>query len=283
MEPWHAAITSAALMALGLACHRRVRAVLPEDPPSALGRHHHLHPTPMAGVIPALLAMLAFAVLAPSGWLLAAVALTTAVGYLDDRGKSEGQEMRWYTKGLGILVATACATVHVGLHHPQAEAQWLWVLVWLFAVTNAVNFMDNTDGVAAAAGGLGLLLASAGEGPMAFVGMAFLGFLVFNWPNPLAFLGDSGSLCLGVCLGVASLDHGARASGELLHLTSLAPMVVFGLDFVQVIVARLILGVPPWEGDRRHLTHVMIHLGVPRLVIAPAFAGLAWLGYQLLA
>jgi len=283
MEPWHAAIARASLMALGLVWHRRIRAILPEDPPSAMGRHRHLYPTPMAGFVPALLTLLIWSVLEPAVWLLAAIALTAAVGYLDDRGKAEDQEMRWYTKGLGLLIAAACATAHVGLHHPLAGVQWLWILVWLFAVTNAVNFMDNTDGVAAATGGVGLLLASQGEGPMAFVGMAFLGFLLFNWPNPLAFLGDSGSLTLGLCLGVASLDHGAGEPGSLLGVRTLAPLLVFALDFVQVISARLILGVPPWEGDRRHLTHVLLNLGLPRLTIAPIAAGVAWLGYLLLA
>ena len=118
---------------------------------------------------------------------------------------------------------------------------------------------------------------------MAFVGMAFLGFLPFNWPRAVAFLGDSGSLCLGLCLSVASLEFGLRSTGELFHLASLVPLMVFAVDFVQVLAARLLLGIPPWVGDRRHLTHILINLGMPRWSIAPVFAGLAYLAYRYLA
>lgn len=283
MEPWNAAIASAVLMGLVLTCHRRLRAILPEDPPDTIGRHRHPHPTPMAGFIPALLAVAALAILSSAAWLIAGVGIATAVGYLDDQGKAENHEMVWHHKGLGLLAATACATVYLTLHHDLTPAQCLGVMVWLFALTNAVNFLDNTDGVTAAAGGLGLLFATGGEGAMAFVGMAFLGFLPFNWPRAVAFLGDSGSLCLGLCLSVASLEFGLRSTGELFHLASLVPMMVFAVDFVQVLAARLLLGVPPWVGDRRHLTHVLINLGVPRWSVAPVFAGLAYLACRYLA
>lgn len=282
MEPWNAAIASAVLMALGLTCHRRLRAILPEDPPDTGGRHRHLHPTPMAGFIPALLALSALAVHTGAGWLIAGVAIATGVGYLDDRGKTKAREMPWQHKGLGLLAATVCATVHFTLRHDLTPAQSLGVALWVFALTNAVNFMDNTDGVTAAAGGLGLLFASGGEGAMAFVGMAFLGFLPFNWPRAVAFLGDSGSLSLGLCLSVASLEFGLRSTGGLFHLGSVIPLMVFAVDFVQVMVARLLLGVPPWKGDRRHLTHILINLGLPRLSIAPVFAGLAYLACRYL-
>lgn len=283
MESWTAAIASVVLMGLGLACHRRLKTILPEDPPCTVGRHQHPDPTPMAGLLPALLALFALAVLQPAGWLLAGVGIATTVGYLDDRGKSEHVEMKWYRKGLGLLAAAVCATVHFALAHDLSPLQWGLILFWLFALTNAVNFMDNTDGVAAAAGGIGLLCASGGEGAMAFVGMAFLGFLPFNWPRPLVFLGDSGSLCLGLCLAAASLEFGLSSSGELVDLAVVLPVVIFVADFLQVITARLIIGVPPWEGDRRHLTHILMNLGLPRLLIAPLFGGLAYAGFRYLA
>ena len=46
-------------------------------------------------------------------------------------------------------------------------------------------------------------------------------------------------------------------------------------DFMQVVLMRLIIGVPPWVGDRRHLTHIAQNLGLHRVTIAPLFAALA--------
>ena len=55
------------------------------------------------------------------------------------------------------------------------------------------------------------------------------------------------------------------------------------LDFVQVISARLILGVPPWQGDRRHLTHILMNWGLPQSLVAPACVALALLLFYTLA
>ena len=47
------------------------------------------------------------------------------------------------------------------------------------------------------------------------------------------------------------------------------------VDFVQVVIARIVLAVPPWVGDRRHLTHILQNLGIARVAIAPIFAAVA--------
>jgi hypothetical protein len=53
-------------------------------------------------------------------------------------------------------------------------------------------------------------------------------------------------------------------------------------DFFQVITARLVIGVAPWIGDRRHLTHIAQNWGVRRSLVAPLFATLAAAGYWFL-
>jgi UDP-GlcNAc:undecaprenyl-phosphate GlcNAc-1-phosphate transferase len=283
MEPWNAAIASLVVTGLGLVCHQKWFAFLPEDPPAELGRHQHAHSTPMAGFLPAILVWLTFATLHTGNWLLAGLAIATATGYLDDRGKAKGKPMSWQLKGLGLVAAALCSTMQLRIGYDLALAPCILALIWLFAITNAVNFMDNTDGVAPALGSLGLLCASHGDGPMIFAGACFLAFLPFNWPRPWAFLGDSGSLGLGLCLATASLQFSLHPTGEVNFALLLAPVLIFLIDFLQVITVRLYLGQPPWRGDRRHLTHLLIHLGLPRLCIAPLLAGLAYLGFQCLA
>jgi hypothetical protein len=66
-------------------------------------------------------------------------------------------------------------------------------------------------------------------------------------------------------------------------LLSLLPMAVFLVDFAQVVIARLIIGVAPWIGDRRHVTHILMNLHLPQWLLAPLLAGGGWLAFEYLA
>jgi UDP-N-acetylmuramyl pentapeptide phosphotransferase/UDP-N-acetylglucosamine-1-phosphate transferase len=271
MEPWFAAPASFLLLVLGVYCHRNWLALFPEDPPGA-GRHQHVVPMPMAGWVPTVVAIAAFAYFGESEWIAGGVALASLTGYLDDRGKSIGREMTWPVKGGILTAATALALVGAAEQLQLDPVSLIVAFLWLFAVTNAVNFMDNTNGVSVTLGSMGLLLISQGEGVLAFVGFAFLGFVPANWPRPRVFLGDSGSLGLGLCLGWATL----RTVEHPFTWLAVAPIALFALDFTQVILARLVLGIPPWLGDRRHITHISINLGLPRVLVAPLFAAIGY-------
>ncbi|MCA8956037.1 MAG: hypothetical protein KDC87_08180, partial [Planctomycetes bacterium] len=107
------------------------------------------------------------------------------------------------------------------------------------------------------------------------------GCVPWNWPRPQVFLGDSGAFALGMIAAHASLDAGMRNAAAPLWLAVALPLWVFVLDFVQVVAARLILGVPPWQGDRRHLTHIAQNLGLPNVAVAPVFVGVGLLGLAL--
>ena len=286
MEPWCAAPITLLALGLGLLCHRKLLAIFPEDQPGQAARKQHRQPTPLVGWT---LGLAALGLNFGAWWLMTAIALTTYIGYLDDRGKDHGGRNRvtWQQKGRFIAAATVCGAVHLwqlqGI--PLAEispTDMALVLVILFVITNAVNFLDNTNGVAAALGGLGLLLATDAQGPMAMIGFVYLGFLLLNWPRAWLFLGDSGALTLGLCLGITALDGGSRGDNHIALLT-LAPMAVFLLDFAQAVIARLIIGVPPWVGDRRHLTHIAMNLGLPAWLVMPLFVGAGWLIFEYVA
>lgn len=254
-----AAATATAALAVGDFVNRRVRGWLPDDPPRP-GRKQHGRPVPLAGVLlaPALLPWL---------WqgpfpLLVAVLLAAGLGYVDDLGKERGRDLDWRTKAVALGLAAALATTAV-VDPWQAPLRFLGACAWVFVLTNATNFLDNMDGVAALLSAVSLF--ALGADAPAFAALAFV---PWNWPRPRLFLGDSGAYCLGILVGA----HSASASGS--HV---AAVLVQWLDFVQVVVARLWLGLLPWVGDRRHLTHVVHHLGVPRRAVAPLFAGLALL------
>jgi UDP-N-acetylmuramyl pentapeptide phosphotransferase/UDP-N-acetylglucosamine-1-phosphate transferase len=276
IAPWWAAALTTALLGIGDLCNRRWFGWLPDDPPRP-GRKQHARPIPLAGilVVPPMLAWLAMAWPMWSGapWAAFAILVAAGVGFVDDRGKEHGRDLGWRPKAIGLGIAAAAAATAC-CDPLAAPLGWLARVVLVFVLTNAVNFLDNTDGVASSLAAVALLAAGRfdGGGDSAWLtaaGWTALAFVPWNWPRPRLFLGDAGAYALGIAMALA-----VARSTPLLGPT-LALVAVPLADFAQVVVARLWLGLPPWVGDRRHLTHIAQNLGVARWLVAPMFAGLA--------
>jgi UDP-N-acetylmuramyl pentapeptide phosphotransferase/UDP-N-acetylglucosamine-1-phosphate transferase len=270
--PATAALLTTGLLWLGDLVNRRWLGWLPDDPPRP-GRKQHARPMPLAGVLlcPVLVGFLGTDPDGAAGWTgAAAVAVAAAVGFLDDRGKERAQDLDWRAKTLGLLLASALAAT--AFADPiGAPLAWCGAAGLAFVLANAVNFLDNTDGVAAGLCATGLLAADSQACWPVAAGFAALAFVPWNWPRPRLFLGDAGAYALGIALALA-IAEGWQADGRALALAAV-PL----LDFAQVVAVRLWLRHPPWVGDRRHLTHVAQNLGVPRVATAPLFALLALL------
>lgn len=147
--------------------------------------------------------------------------------------------------------------------------------LWIVALTNALNFMDNVDGLAAGVAAItAVVLAIAGfvAGQvfvpclLLLVAGAALGFVIFNFPQASIFMGDGGSLVIGYMLAVCTIlttfvyNHGQQSPFGLF-----APLVVFAIplyDMVSVLVRRQRAGVPPWRGDRGHFSHRLMRTGL---------------------
>jgi UDP-N-acetylmuramyl pentapeptide phosphotransferase/UDP-N-acetylglucosamine-1-phosphate transferase len=258
---------TAAFVAAADFANRRLVGFLPDDPPRP-GRKQHERPMPLAGIIVPL-AVLPWLIADGAFCALAAVALAAAVGFVDDRGKEHGRDLGWRTK-TGVLLAVAVAGACAAGHAPtaltaDAVTNLAIAAAVVFVLTNATNFLDNTDGVAAAVSGASLLLLAGERGWLLAGGFVALGFLPFNWPRPRVFLGDGGAYVLGALVGIAAAERVPATVGAA---------AVQLADFVQVVTARVVLGRPPWVGDRRHLTHIAQNLGCPRWLVAPLFAAL---------
>lgn len=278
IDPWWAAAIVAASVAIGDQVNRRLVGWLPDDPPRP-GRKLHARPIPLAGVL--LVPTIATWCGVFEAWLLlAAVVVAAAIGFDDDRRKEHAGPLDdggldWRIKAAGLFVAAglvATATVDP----LQQPGSWLLVFGLTFVLTNAVNFLDNTDGVACGLSGAMLLLlgfAALPEGGTRAValaaGFSACGFLPFNWPKPRLFLGDGGAYALGLCTSYAIAQVLFVDAKWLLAVA--VPLV----DFSQVVIARLVIGVPPWVGDRRHLTHITHNMGLHKTAVAPLFVALA--------
>ena len=144
-------------------------------------------------------------------------------------------------------------------------------LLWIVAITNAINLLDNMDGLAAgvvliAAAYLGFMqvdLAGPTATALAFslVG-ALAAFLVFNFNPASIFMGDSGSMFIGFLLAVLSLST-AEASNVLSFVAVPAALLLVPiLDTTLVTVTRILRGRSIAEGGRDHTSHRLVMLGL---------------------
>ena len=221
--------------------------------------------------------------------LLVPLVCIFAVGLYDDlRGLTA-------LRKLAFQLVVAVTAVAAGFRFSLASGHWATLMAslsifWLVACMNAFNLIDGLDGLASGVGALmaaatalaGLLLNDAGltSGALLLCG-TLLGFLRFNINPASIFLGDSGSLTIGLSLGCFSIlwsNHTSSGSA------SLAPILIWTvplLDLILSVLRRSIRGVPLFSPDRGHIHHQLLERGFSTsdaaltLCIATAFAGLA--------
>jgi UDP-GlcNAc:undecaprenyl-phosphate GlcNAc-1-phosphate transferase len=147
-------------------------------------------------------------------------------------------------------------------------------LVWLVGLTNALNFLDNMDGLCAGISAVvalsfAALALLAGQPGTAIVAMAVagatIGFLRFNFPPASIFLGDGGSLFLGyslASLGIMTARQGAFTESLLVPVIAIA-YPIFDITFVSV--TRYNRGQSLAQGGRDHTSHRLSRIvGGPR-------------------
>jgi UDP-GlcNAc:undecaprenyl-phosphate/decaprenyl-phosphate GlcNAc-1-phosphate transferase len=151
-------------------------------------------------------------------------------------------------------------------------ANALFTIVWVVAITNAFNLLDNMDGLSAgvAAIGAGAFFAiAAANGQFLVAGLAAavagcaIGFLRHNFHPARIYMGDSGSLFLGFLL--AYLGVKLRFDGPT-SVTFLVPILVVGIaifDTTLVTICRLLRRRSPFQGGRDHVSHRLVAIGVP--------------------
>jgi UDP-GlcNAc:undecaprenyl-phosphate GlcNAc-1-phosphate transferase len=236
----------------------------------------HRRPTALFGGVAIALTVLGMgAAIRPfsSVWpLLTAGGLLAAFGFLDDV-----LHLKPSTKLIAqILVASVLLFVGYRLHATTSMiADAMLTLVWIVAITNAFNLLDNMDGlcagVATVAGlfVLGALVTDGvGEGALALYVATLLGatvgFLVFNAHPASIFMGDTGSLFLGV--NFAALTVAARPEGRSGLLSVMAVPVLLLMipifDTVLVTALRVLSGRPPSLGGRDHTSHRLVAVGL---------------------
>lgn len=271
--PWALAFLSALLVTLvGTPFLRQLaRSTNFVDKPADRKSHHI--PVPYLGGIGLMAGVLVGLAFAPSlSPPMEVIALggpfIGAMGLLDDHRTVNP----YYRFAIELGVAAMALAAGVRIHATDLPViDGFFTLVWIVGITNAVNFLDNMDGLSAgvaAAGALGVLaLAVLGEqAPAATLAAgvvgACLGFLAYNRRPASIFMGDAGSLFLGFALAVIAID----VSPALRPPASFAvPMVLLALpvlDTSTVTLARLRRGRSVLLGGKDHLSHRLVKLGL---------------------
>ncbi len=230
---------------------------------------------------------------APKGlWLLAGVLLIHGLGLIDDRRPLPAIPKLLVMLGVSLGVVVLTKTRLLELLDPLAGGAWLSIAItvlWFGVVTNAMNFMDNMDGVAGSAALIAsVCLMSAMlltghwfvAGLLALLVGALSAFLVFNLPPARIFMGDGGSLVLGFLLAFATTRgtyYGENLSIGAAPHAVLMPLIVLAIplyDFTSVTLVRISQGKSPFKGDLQHFSHRLRRRGLgPRQTIA-VIAGL---------
>lgn len=152
-------------------------------------------------------------------------------------------------------------------------------VLWIGAITNAFNFLDNMDGLSAGVAAVctAAFLATALSIQQWFVAAALalllgalLGFLLFNFSPASIFMGDGGSLLIGLLLGVLTIRTTYLPTGRDLGAgwyAVFAPVIVLAVplyDLIVVSIIRLSRGKSPFVGDTNHFSHRLVARGMSR-------------------
>lgn len=252
-----------------------------------LGMKIHRHATPLMGGVAVFLAFAVAVVISlqltrPVAGVLAGGLAAVIVGVLDERiSLPPLVHLVGQIAAAAIAIAFGLGTIRTlnlpfaslvtpGIALPSGIALAV-TLFWLVGMMNTMNFLDGLDGlVSGVSAEAALLLAVwATESdrfylapnaqdlllPLALVG-ALLGFLPYNWHVARIFLGDSGSMFLGLAVGALAIVGPAKLG------TALLVLIIPVLDVAWAIVRRLRGGRSFLAGDKQHVYHRMLEVGL---------------------
>ncbi|HFI0456833.1 TPA: glycosyltransferase family 4 protein [Streptococcus suis] len=213
--------------------------------------------------------------------LVVASTIIVVTGFIDDV-----KELTPAPKLLGIVIAASIIWFFTEFHFDSFKIPfggpfiifptWLsffLTVLWIVAITNAVNLIDGLDGLVS---GVSIIsLTTMGIVSYFFLHdsnifltltifvlvAAIIGFLPYNYHPAIIYLGDTGALFIGFMIGVLSLQ-GLKNSTAVAVVT---PMIILGVpitDTVMAIIRRKLSGQKISEADRMHLHHRLLSLGL---------------------
>src|SRR5213075_2514956 len=219
--------------------------------------------------------MATYLVLVPhtsAGWVVVgSSSFLFLVGLIDD-----WLHIKPYQKLIGQVIGAAIV-VNYGLVLPWTRslpANMVITIFWLIGITNAVNLLDNMDGLATgiaaiASGFLTFNFIATGQTTeammLAVFAAALIGFLIYNSNPASIFMGDSGSMFIGFFLASSALINLAGGRSRTFVPVLAVPILVLFIpifDTTFVTILRKLSGRAASQGGRDHTSHRLVALGM---------------------
>jgi UDP-GlcNAc:undecaprenyl-phosphate GlcNAc-1-phosphate transferase len=254
----------------------------------------HKQPTPALGgigiflafvisIIPIIFTDLGKSLLSERWSILVAILLMFGVGLYDDFKRiNPPLKLAFQIVAATIVIFFGAITINF----------FRWPIInifltffWLVGITNAINLLDNMDGLA---GGVALITSlflafffwKTGYPSLLVLAFALcgsiLGFLIFNFPPAKIFMGDSGSMFLGFSLAVLAIARRTQASNIFAIIG--IPTLVFLLPILDtglVAITRLLRGQSPAVGGKDHTSHRLVAFGLSERQAVVVLYGIA--------
>jgi UDP-GlcNAc:undecaprenyl-phosphate GlcNAc-1-phosphate transferase len=254
-------------------------------------RKMHRQPIPVAGGIPILVSsclaltavllmpnFLREKLLEDTHWLigvLLAVIVICAVGVLDDFGYLRGRhKLAGQFLAAGIVIASGLIVRNIRIFGWNIELGNLSVPFTAFFLVGAINSLNLLDGMDGLLSCVGLIICPAmaamalmgGYWSAAAVAVALAGglagFLFFNYPPATIFLGDCGSMLIGLVVGVLAIQSSLKGAATVALVAPLAALTIPILDTTAAILRRKLTGRSIYTTDRGHLHHCLLNRGL---------------------
>lgn len=258
-------------------------------------RHVHKRSIPtlggigiFAGVLFSIVLWTPFDVFGDLQYILCAFIIIFLIGAKDDI-----IPLTPYKKMLGLIFASFILifkaniriTSFYGIFYIEVLPYWISILISLFTILVIVNAFNLIDGINALGGSLGILIATAygtwfylaDQVVLSIISFALIGsllaFLKFNLTPAKIFMGDTGSLLIGLICSILTISFIELAYKEPnpLYQIIAAPAVAIGIlflplfDMLRVFFVRVLAGKSPFHPDRQHIHHLVVDAGLNHL------------------
>lgn len=164
----------------------------------------------------------------------------------------------------------------LGIHQINTACSYLLTIFALVLIINAFNLIDGVDGLAGSLGLISSLIFGVfflinKNIPYAIFAFTFAGsltaFLIYNFHPARIFMGDTGSLMIGLVNSILVIKFIETGSSYALHPVAAAPAIGFGIlllplmDTLRVFAIRIMQGNSPFKPDRNHIHHLLLNRG----------------------
>ncbi|MEZ6107687.1 MAG: MraY family glycosyltransferase [Pirellulaceae bacterium] len=212
--------------------------------------------------------------------------LLLVVGLADDRWGVRGRQ-----KLLAQIISSSIILGAIWIDRPiSVFSPWLplgmafaVLVIWLVGSINAVNLIDGADGLASTVG----IVAATSLYFLTFDGVSswqsdlalslsgtLIGFLVYNFPPASTFLGDGGSMLIGLLLGFMALSSSVKEAASVALCAPVAIVAIPFFDSFVAILRRRLTGRSIYSVDRGHLHHRLLERGMSPRRMLGVVAGL---------